>query len=106
MKNDKILNVISIVINCIITYVIANNRCVNRMPVIDGDYSFVEDLYELFLGHGLTTVIIAFITVFIIFVINKLIMKQEVKLKKYIYLFIIMFILNIIVYRIGIGVAV
>jgi len=111
MKKDKILNGIFIALNCIITYLIASNRWVNRMPGIDGngidvEYSFVENLYDLFLGRGLPTVIIALITVIILFIINKLIMKQEIKLKKYIYLFLIMFIINIIIYRIGIGIAV
>lgn len=106
MKKDKILNGIFIALDCIITYLIASNRWVNRMPMIGGDYSFVEDLYDLFLGRGLPTVIIALIIVIILFIINKLIMKQEIKLKKYIYLFLIMFIINIIIYRIGIGITV
>ena len=117
MKNKvRILSGIFIVLNCIITYLIASNRCVNRMPSVIGgygfmpamdvEYSFIGDLYDLFLGRGLPTVIIPLITVVILFVFNKLIMKQEIKLKKYIYLFSIMFILNIIVYRAGIGIAV
>lgn len=117
MKNKvRILSGIFIVLNCIITYLIASNRWVDRMPsghggygfmpAIDVEYSFIEDLYDLFLGRGLPTVIIPLITVVILFVLNELIMKQEIKLKKYIYLFFIMFILNIVVYRAGIGIAV
>lgn len=107
MKNTgKILNGILIVLNCIITYFIASNRWVNRMPDSTIDNNFIKDFYELFLGQGLPTVIIPLITVIVLFAINKLIMKQKIKIKKCVFLFLIMFIINIIIYRIGIGVAV
>ena len=42
----------------------------------------------------------------VLFVINKLIIKQDMKLRNYIFLFCIIFIINIIIYRIGIDVVV
>lgn len=105
-KKNKILNGILLALNCIITYFISNNRWVNRMPNPDSDYSFVEDFYELFLGRGFPTLITAIITVVISYLISKLFMKQEMKFKNYISLFFIILILNIIIYRIGIRIAV
>ena len=105
MKKDKILNGIFIVLNCIITYFIASNRWVDRMPMTNRRYSFEEDLYDLFLGRGVPTVMLALITVIILFAINKLIIRKEIKLKKYIYLYLILFIINVIIYRITIDIA-
>lgn len=105
-KKNKVLNGFLIILNCVITYFISSNRWVNRMPNPESSYSFFEDLYDLFLGRGLPTLIAAIITILISFVINKLFVKQEMKLKSYIGLFCIIFIINIIVYRLGIGVAV
>lgn len=105
MKKDKILNGIFIVLNCIITYFIASNRWVDRMPMTNRRYSFEEDLYDLFLGRGVPTVMLALITVIILFAINKLIIREEIKLKKYIYLYLILFIINVIIYRITIDIA-
>lgn len=105
-KKNKVLSGIFTILNGIITYFIASNRWVNRMPSPNSDYSFIENLYDLFFGRGFPTVLTALITVIVLFVINRLIMKQEMKLKNYIFLFCIMFIINIIIYRIGIGIAV
>lgn len=105
-KKNKILSGIFTIANGIITYFIASNRWVNRMPDPTSNYSFIEDLYDLFLGRGFPTVLTALITVIVLFVINKLIIKQDMKLRNYIFLFCIIFIINIIIYRIGIGVAV
>ena len=62
------------------------------MPNPESSYSFFEDLYDLVLGRGLPTLIAAIITILISFVINKLFVKQEMKLKSYIGLFCIIFI--------------
>ncbi len=105
-KKNKILNVIFIILNGIIIYFISSNRWVNRMPGPGVDYSLVEDFYALFLGRGLPTVITALITAIISFLVNKVIIKQDLKVKNYIILFFIILIVNIIVYRTGIGVAV
>lgn len=105
-KKNIILNGTFIILNCVITYFISSNRYINRMPNPVSNYTFIEDLYELFLGRGCPTLIIAIITVIISFIINKLIIKQEIKLKNYIFLFCIILILNIIIYRIGISIAV
>lgn len=105
LKN-KMLNVIFIILNGIIIYFISSNRWVNRMPGSRVDYSLVEDFYDLFLGHGLPTVITALITARISFLVNKIIIKQDLKIKDYIILFFIILIVNIIVYRTEIGVAV
>ena len=105
-KKNKLLSVIFIIVNCIINYFIASNRLVNIMPNPTLNYSFIKDLYDLFLGHGFPTALTELITVIILFVINKLIIKQEMKLRNYIFLFCIIFIINIIIYRIGIDVVV
>lgn len=76
------------------------------MPDPNHYYSPIEDFYELFLGRGFPTLIIAIITVIISYIISKLFIKKEIKLKNYIFLFFIILILNIIIYRIGIGIAV
>lgn len=105
-KENKILNSVLVVLNCIIIYIISSSRWVNRMPSPNYDYSPIEDFYELFLGRGFPTLIIAIITVIISYIISKLFIKQEIKLKNYIFLFFIILILNMIIYRIGIGIAV
>ena len=105
-KINKVLFGFFIIINGIITYFIANNRYVNRMPNPMSNYNIIEDLYDLFLGRGFPTILIALASIILLFVINKLIIKQEIKLKNYIILFFIMFIINIIIYRIGINTAV
>ena len=103
-KINKVLIGFFIIVNGIITYFIANNRWVNMMPnpmnsIIDDLY----DLFDLFLGRGFPTILIALTSIILLFVINKLIIKQEIKLKNYIILFCIIFIINIIIYRIGIN---
>lgn len=105
-KKNKILNIIFIIINGIIIYFISSNRWVNRMPGPGGDYSSVEDFYALFLGHGLPTVITALITAIISFLVNKVIIKQDLKMKDYIILFFIILIINILVYRVRISIVV
>ncbi len=105
-KKNKMLNAIFIILNGIIIYFISSNQWVNRMPGPGVDYSLVEDFYTLFLGRGLPTVITALITAIISFLVNKVIIKQDLKIKDYIVLFFIILIVNIIVYRTGIGIAV
>lgn len=105
-KKNKILNSVLVVLNCIIIYIISSSRWVNRMPSPNHDYSPMEDFYELFLGRGFPTLITAIITVIISYIISKLFIKQEMKFKNYIFLFFIILILNMIIYRIGIGIAV
>lgn len=128
MKN-RILNLIFIIISCVIIFFVAKGRYVNRMTTVNidfniveevkignstmpvygqttVDYSFWDNVYDLFLGSGFPTLLIAIILVIISFIINKFFIKQELKLKNYIFLFCIMFVLNIIVYRIGINIAV
>lgn len=103
----KIINFILVLINCIITFVLANIRWVNQMPAVDEKkYKWLEDVYNLFLGQGLPTVIIPVITLIILFIINNIFLKKEIKVKRYICLFFIMFIVDVIIYRIGINIAV
>ena len=105
-KRNQVIAVILIIINGIINYCIASNRWVNMMPYPSSENTFMEDFYELFIGKGFPTVLMAIITVVVLFMINKLIVKQELEPKKYVFLFAIVFIINIIIYRIGIGIAV
>ena len=101
-----IINSIIIIINIIITYFIANGRWVNRMPGPNVNYSLMKDFYDLFLGRGFPTIFISLLTVIVVFIINKLVLKQDNKVKTYVILFCILCILNMIVYRIGMRIAV
>ena len=95
-KRNKIITVFCIIVNGIITYFIANSRWVNRMPGPGVDYSFMKNLYDLFLGRGFPTLLIALLTIIVLFIINKFILKQDIKIKTYIILFWAIFILNMI----------
>ena len=118
MKN-KILKLILIIINCIIVFCVAKNRVVSRQLILDTNsnsindiinakitdsYTFFDNAYDLFLGRGFPTLLTAFITVIISFIVNKLFIRQELKVKNYIILFCCIVILNIIVYRFGINI--
>lgn len=129
-KKNKILNLFFIIISCIIIFFIAKSRYVDRMPTVDIDhnnivgyqnigeisvpiyeetvvnYTFIDNAYELFLGQGFPTILIAFITVILSFILNKIFIKQDLKIKQYIILFFIMLIINILVYRVGISIVV
>ncbi len=105
-KRNKIITIFCIIINSIITYFIANGRWVGRMPSPDVDYSFMKDFYDLFLGRGFPTIFTSLLTVIVVFIINKLVLKQDNKIKTYVILFCILCILNMISYRIGIRIAV
>lgn len=125
-----IINIVLIIINCIIIFGIADNRYVNRMPSIDVNYnsiightnvgnislpiyeestkeiSFFENVYELYLGVGFPTVISAIVTIVLSFIINKFIIKQDLKIRQYVILFLIVLLINIIIYSQGITIAV
>jgi hypothetical protein len=129
-KKNVILNIVLIIINCIIIFCIANNRYVNRMPSVDINYnsivgytnidntsfpiyeettnriSFLEDVYELYLGVGVPTVISAIVTIGLSFIINKFIVKQDLKIRQYVIFFLIVLLINIIIYSQGITIAV
>ena len=110
-KKNKLMNAVSIVVSGIITFFIAHSRYVNRMPMaidINDTYkkSILEDFYDLFLGRGFVTLLVSLLTVTILFIINKLIIKQENKFKYYAILFCIIFVFNMLIYRIGIRIAV
>lgn len=129
-KKNVILNIVLIIINCIIIFCIANNRYVNRMPSVDINYnsivgytnidntsfpiyeettnriSFFEDVYELYLGVGVPTVISAIVTIGLSFIINKFIVKQDLKIRQYVIFFLIVLLINIIIYSQGITIAV
>lgn len=104
MRMNRVLSCICIIVNGVITYCISSNRYVNRMPSPNSNYSFIDNLYDLFLGQGFPTILTLLITSIMLFVINKLIIKQEIKIKKYIFL--AMFSINIRIYRIEIEIAV
>ncbi|MBP3831368.1 MAG: hypothetical protein ILA02_03230 [Clostridia bacterium] len=118
-KKNKLMNAISIVVSVIITFFIAHSRYVNRMPmaidnndtykksILEDFYNYyLEDFYDLFLGRGFVTLLVSLLTVTILFIINKLIIKQENKFKYYAILFCIIFVFNMLIYRIGIRIAV
>lgn len=129
-KKNVIINIVIIIVNCIIIFCIANNRYVNRMPSVDINYnsivgytnidntsfpiyeettnriSFFEDVYELYLGVGVPTVISAIVTIGLSFIINKFIIKQDLKIRKYVIFFLIVLLINIIIYSQGITIAV
>ena len=129
-KKNVIINIVIIIVNCIIIFCIANNRYVNRMPSVDINYnsivgytnidntsfpiyeettnriSFFEDIYELYLGVGVPTVISAIVTIGLSFIINKFIIKQDLKIRKYVIFFLIVLLINIIIYSQGITIAV
>mgnify|MGYP004709151231 CR=1 FL=1 len=67
---------------------------------------FMKDFYDLFLGRGFPTIFTSLLTVIVVFIINKLVLKQDNKIKTYVILFCILCILNMISYRIGIRIAV
>lgn len=105
-KRNKIITVFCIIVNGIITYFIANNRWVNRMPGLGVNYSFMKNFYDLFLGRGFPTILSALLTVIVLLIINKLFLKQDIKIKIYFILFCIILILNMIIYRSAIRIAV
>ena len=129
-KKNVIINIVLIIVNCIIIFCIANNRYVNRMPSMDINYnsivgytnidntsfsiyeettnriSFFEDVYELYLGVGVPTVISAIVTIGLSFIINKFIVKQDLKIRQYVIFFLIVLLINIIIYSQGITIAV
>lgn len=105
-KRNKIVVLLCIIINAVVTFLIARGRWVNRMPSPGLRYSFMDNIYDLYIGRGFLTIITSLLTVIGIFIINKLILKQDNKIKIYIILFGIIFILDVIIYRLGIRIAV
>lgn len=103
---NKIISMIFTIVNSIIIYFIASNNYVNRMPGVASKHDFIGDFYNLFLGHGCPTLLVAFVTVIVFLGVNKFMIKQPLKLRYYILLFGILAIINMIVYRVGIVVAV
>ena len=99
-KKNKILNGVLVIADAIIMLYITRIGWVNRMPSYPERMSAIDDILDLFLGKGLSTLILAVIITIISFVISKFSLKEKTKARVYIILFGIMAILNIFIHRV------
>lgn len=100
-NKNKVLSVIFIIINAIYNYALASGTYIDRMPP-NLSSNAMKDFRQMFLGKANQTLYTALFTILIFVIINKLIIKEKIKGKTYIFLFAIIFIINIIMHRIGI----
>ena len=98
-KKNKILNGVLVAADAIIMLYITRIGWVNRMPSYPERMSAIDDILDLFLGKGLSTLILAVIITIISFVISKFSLKEKTKARVYIILFGIIAILNIFIHR-------
>lgn len=99
-KKNKILNGVLVAADAIIMLYITRIGWVNRMPSYPERMSAIDDILDLFLGKGLSTLILAVIITIISFVISKFSLKEKTKARVYIILFGTMAILNIFIHRV------
>lgn len=104
----RISKVVVTIVECVVIYIISsNNGVINRMPTYpETNYSLWQNFYDLFLGRGMPTIWIALLTTGLFFVINKIFFKEEEKFYRYLVSFVILVVLNIIIYRVGIRIVV
>ena len=92
--------------NSIIGYTNIDNTSFPIYEESTNKISFFENIYELYLGVGFPTVISAIVTIVLSFIINKVIIKQNIKIGYYCIVFLIVLLINIIIYSQGITIAV
>ena len=105
MKN-KLIKAGIIFLNLIGIYFIADNRWINVMPTFPEEKkTFLEVINNQLLGKDFITIFMAIVTIVLVFVISKYFLKEEIKIKKYLLLFMVILILNMLTYMISINYA-